>query len=85
MPVNTVVGIDAVLTVSRVEVRVVPAMPVPAASSIVPSGARTSEPTTWRVMVAAPGRAPVKNSDAPVPSPRGTMVAPSFVPDASVA
>src|SRR5207244_2271254 len=85
MPVRLVPGSGAWLTVVKVAVSLLPGVPVPAASRKVPSAALIPEPSTVRVMVDAPGKAPVKNNQANVSSWEGTIEAASFVPELSAA
>ena len=64
MPESVVPGTAAVLTVVNVVVSVLPGVPLPAASSRLPSAALIVEPSTVSVIVEAPGRGLVKNSQA---------------------
>ena len=57
-------GTVAWLTVVNVAVSLLPGVPLPAASSRVPSAALIVEPSTVRVIVEAPGTGSVKNSQA---------------------
>jgi hypothetical protein len=89
IPLTVVPGTEAVLTVVKVSVKVLPGVPVPAASSNEPSVPFIWWPSTCSVTVEAPGRAWVKRSHAPISLPEvsvvGTMVAGTTAPVESVA
>ncbi len=85
MPDIDVPGTGVWVTVVNVVVDLLPAVPLPAASSSVPSAALMVEPSTTRVMVAEPGNELAKNSIAEVPSSEGVIVAAIFAPLESIA
>ncbi|MEF8768731.1 hypothetical protein [Candidatus Accumulibacter contiguus] len=80
-------AIGVTLTVVKRVVSVPPAVPSPSpsASSAWPSPARMPSPTTWIVIVDAPGSGSFRNSQAKRPSAAATIVAASFAPVVSVA
>jgi len=83
--VIVVPAIGVTLTVVKRVVSVPPAVPSPSASSAWPSPARMPSPTTWIVIVDAPGSGSFRNSQAKRPSAAATIVAASFAPVVSVA
>ncbi|KFB74023.1 MAG: hypothetical protein AW09_000700 [Candidatus Accumulibacter phosphatis] len=84
-PLIVVPAIGVTLTVVKRDTNVPPAVPSPSASSAWPSLARMPSPTTWIVIVDAPGSGFFRNSQAKRPSAAGTIVAASLAPVVSVA